>query len=121
MHEMALAEGVLGIVETTARRDVPPREWARMPPRVTVVRLAIGALSHVDPHALAFCFEAVVKGSIAEGATLDIVNVPGEAWCIPCGERVGLARRGEPCPRCGSHQLQVVAGEEMRVKEIALA
>jgi hydrogenase nickel insertion protein HypA len=70
---------------------------------------------------VAFCFEAVVKGSIAEGATLDIVSVPGEAWCMPCGERVALARRGDPCPRCGSHQLQVVAGEEMRVKEIALA
>jgi hydrogenase nickel incorporation protein HypA/HybF len=121
MHEMALAESVLGIVETTARRDVPPRESARTPPRVTLVRLAIGTLSHVDPHALAFCFEAVVKGSIAEGAVLDIVGVPGEAWCMPCGERVALARRGDPCPRCGSYQLQVVAGDEMRVKEIALA
>jgi hydrogenase nickel incorporation protein HypA/HybF len=34
---------------------------------------------------------------------------------------VALAQRGDPCPRCGSHQLQVVAGDEMRVKEIALA
>lgn len=113
MHEMALAHSMLDIVEATARKAGAAR--------VTNVRLAIGTLSHVAPDALRFCFDVVTRGSLAEGASLDIEDVPGEAWCLPCGDNVPLARVGEPCPRCGSFQLAVTSGEEMRVKDIAVA
>jgi hydrogenase nickel incorporation protein HypA/HybF len=113
MHEMAIAESMLEIVEATARGNAAVR--------VSAIWLELGALSHVESHALTFCFDAVARGSLAEGARLEIVTLPGEAWCMPCGERVGLQRRGDPCPRCGSHQLEVVRGDEMRVKEIAIA
>ena len=113
MHEMAIAESMLEIVEATARRNAAAR--------VATVWLELGALSHVEARALVFCFDAVTRGSLAEGATLEIVTLPGEAWCMPCGDRVPLRRRGDPCPRCGSFQLQVLRGEEMRVKEIAIA
>jgi hydrogenase nickel incorporation protein HypA/HybF len=39
---------------------------------------------------------------------------------MPCGRSVPLARLGDACPECGSHQLQVVGGDEMRVREIAV-
>ena len=113
MHEMALAEGMLEIVEDAARRNAAER--------VRTVWLELGALSHVEPQALRFCFDAVTRGGVADGATLEIVTLPGRAWCMPCAVQVPLARLGEPCPRCGSHQLEVVAGEDMRVKEIAIA
>jgi len=113
MHEMAIAESVLEIVEATARGNAAAR--------VSTVWLELGALSHVEARALAFCFDAVTRGSLAEGATLEILTLPGEAWCMPCGQRVALAKLGEPCPRCGSFQLQVLCGDEMRVKEIAIA
>lgn len=113
MHELALAEGMLGIVEDTARRN-----GAR---RVTRVCLEIGALAHVAPEALRFCFDAVTRGSLAEGASLEIVATPGRAWCMPCGASVTLAQRGEACPRCGSYQLQLAEGDEMRVREIEVA
>jgi hydrogenase nickel incorporation protein HypA/HybF len=113
MHEMSIAECMLEIVETTARGNAAAR--------VSAIRLELGALSPVEPHALEFCFDAVARGTLAEGARLEIVTLAGEAWCMPCGERVGLQRRGDPCPRCGGHQLEVVRGDEMRVKEIAIA
>ncbi len=113
MHEMAIAESMLEIVEATARGNAAAR--------VAAVWLELGALSQIEPHALAFCFDAVARGSLAEGARLEIVTLPGEAWCMPCGDRVGLQHLGDPCPRCGSHQLEVVRGDEMRVKEIAIA
>ena len=113
MHEMALAESMLEIVEQTARRNGAAR--------VTAVWLELGALSHVEPDALRFCFDAVTRGSVADAARLTIVATEGQAWCMPCGEAVPLARRGEPCPRCGSYQLNVTQGEDMRVKEIEIA
>ena len=113
MHELALAESVLEIVERAAR--------AGGGERVAAVWLEIGTLSHVEPEALRFCFDAVTRGSLADHARLEIATIPGTAWCMPCGETVPLAGLGEACPRCGSYQLAVSHGEEMRVKEIEIA
>ncbi len=112
MHEMSLAEGVLEIVEATARRENATR--------VKTVVLEIGRLSSVEPAALEFCFEAVVHGSVAAGAKLDMQMVPGAGWCMPCGQTVTLDELYGACPRCGSHQVQPTAGTEMRVKEIEI-
>jgi hydrogenase nickel incorporation protein HypA/HybF len=89
--------------------------------RVASVRLELGALAHVERDALSFCFDAVTRGGRAAGARLDVVVTPGAAWCMRCSERVPLAKRGDACPRCGTYQLQVVAGEDMRVAEIEIA
>jgi hydrogenase nickel incorporation protein HypA/HybF len=113
MHEMALAEGMLEIVEDTARRNGGAK--------VRAVWLEIGALSHVAPDALRFCFDAMTRGSLADSARLEIITTPGLEWCMPCAETVPLAQLGEACPRCGSYQLTVTKGDEMRVKEIEIA
>ena len=76
---------------------------------------------HVEAEALRFCFDAVARGGVAEGARLEIVTTPGRAWCMPCGDTVELARLGDACPRCGGYQLQVTQGEEMRLKDIEIA
>ncbi len=110
MHEMSIAESVRGIVEETAARE----GFAR----VMEVRLEIGRLAAVEPEALRFCFDAVMRGGIAEGAVLAIDETPGTAWCFGCSDSVPVAMRGEPCPRCGGGQLQVTGGTGMRVKDI---
>ena len=110
MHEMALAEGVLQIVEATIRDQRCKK--------VILVRLDIGELSHVEPDALRFCFEAVVKGSKAEGAALEIKRVPGRAWCHDCASEVHLPSLGMPCPKCDGYKLQVTGGEDMRVHDM---
>lgn len=110
MHEMALAESLMAIV-----RDIAAVHGAT---RVTAVELELGALAHVDAHAIRQCFDVVKHESIAADARLDIRAIPGFAWCMPCGAQVALARRGEACPRCGSYQLEVAQGSEMRVAHI---
>ena len=110
MHEMSLCESILQILQDEAR--------AKGFQRVREVCLEIGELASVEPEALRFGFDVVMRGSLADGARLRIERVPGLAWCMPCGARVLLARRGDACPACGSYQLQVLAGDEMRVKEL---
>jgi hydrogenase nickel incorporation protein HypA/HybF len=109
---MALAEGVREIVDSIARDH-----GAR---RVAVVRLEIGRLAQVEVEAMRFAFEVVKRGSLADGARLDIVEADGTAWCLPCAQPVPLAARGDACPRCGSHQLQVTGGDRMRVQDIEI-
>ncbi|MQX35501.1 hydrogenase maturation nickel metallochaperone HypA [Roseospira navarrensis] len=113
MHEMSLTESILRILETEAGRQGFSR--------VLEVRLEVGALSHADPDALRFCFDAVTRGSLAEGARLDILRLPGTGWCLPCGAEIAVARRFDPCPRCGGHQIQVTAGDELRIKDLEVA
>jgi hydrogenase nickel incorporation protein HypA/HybF len=112
MHEMSLAEGILQLVEATALR-----EKART---VKLVVVEIGKLSTVEPEALDFCFDAVTRGSIAQGAALEMVRVDGVAWCMECAKSVPMQELFSACPQCGSYQMQVTAGTEMRVREIEI-
>ncbi len=110
MHEMTLAESVLQIVE-----DAAQREGLR---RVRAVWLEIGQLSSVEPEAMRFCFDAVARDSVAEGARLEIVTTAGAAWCNECSEPVALGELGAACPRCGGYRLRLTEGTGMRVMEL---
>lgn len=110
MHEMSLSEGMLRIIEEQAE--------AQSFVRVRAVRLAIGALAAVDPEALRFCFDAVTRGSVAEGARLEFLTPAGEAWCHNCGRTVAIASRLDSCPLCGGYRLEVTGGEEMRIIDL---
>ncbi|MBT3072063.1 hydrogenase maturation nickel metallochaperone HypA [Rhodomicrobium sp. Az07] len=110
MHEMALAQGVVRILEEQAA--------AQHYSRVRVVRLEIGPLATVEPQALRFCFDAATRGTIAENAALDIVETAAVAWCFACGESVIIKERSGTCPSCGSFQLQVTGGDELRIREL---
>jgi hydrogenase nickel incorporation protein HypA/HybF len=110
MHEMALAESILNIVEETARRQGAAR--------VTEVRLEIGELANVESEALQFGLEAALRGSLAEGAHVEYVIIPGRGHCLACGESVPLAALYDPCPRCDGYPVRPIGGQELRVKDI---
>ena len=110
MHELSLCEGVLQVLEDTARSQGFER--------VNVVWLEIGALAGVELEAMRFSFDVVKKGTLAENARLEILRIPGRAWCLPCAKNVEIGQRFDACPHCGSYQLQATGGEELRVKEL---
>lgn len=112
MHEMSLAESVLRIAEDTVR--------ANGGIRVSKVLLEIGRLAGVEIEALRFCFDAASRSSLAAGAALVIERPEGQAWCMPCGETVPLSNLPDPCPRCGSYQLQVTGGTQLKVREVEI-
>ena len=112
MHELSLAESMLAIVEKSAR-DGGFR-------KVAVIRLEIGQLSCVMPEALRFCFESVTRGSLAEGARLEIIEIAGEGCCPGCAMMLPLEELYGICPDCGL-PLEITSGTEMRVKELDVA
>lgn len=112
MHEMALAESILDIIEATARRQGAVR--------ITEVRLEIGELANVEMAALQFALEAALRDSLAEGARIECLMIPGRGRCLTCGETVSLAARYDPCPRCDGYPVQPTGGEELRVKDILI-
>ena len=110
MHEVALCQSLVDIICDQQRE----KGFAR----VQRVIVEVGALGHVDPHALAFAFDVQAQGSPAEGADLEIEEIAGKAWCMDCSKLVAVLRRGDPCPGCGGHGMIVEQGEELRLKEL---
>lgn len=110
MHEMSLCEGILQILEENA--------LSQGFERVKTVWLEIGGLSGVEPEAMRFSFDAVTRGTLADQAQLKIIETPGQAWCMQCSTNVEVKQHFDECPKCGSYQLQVVGGEEMKIKEL---
>lgn len=112
MHELTLAEQALRIVEAAARKAQAQR--------VTRIRLAVGALAHVDPETLQYCCEVVSRDTLAAGASIEIERRPGLAWCADCQSEVALSQWGMPCPQCAGYQLSIVQGDEMQVVNIGV-
>jgi hydrogenase nickel incorporation protein HypA/HybF len=110
MHEMALCESIVGVLEAEARRQAFSR--------VRAVRLEVGPFSGAEPEAMKFCFDAVSRGTLAEAARFEIVATRGRAYCMQCLKDVEVNERFAPCPDCGSFQLQITGGEELRIKEL---
>jgi hydrogenase nickel incorporation protein HypA/HybF len=106
MHELRLASAVVDACVARA-------EGAR----VTRVRLEIGSLSAVLPDAIRFCFDACARDTIVEGAELEIIEIAGQAICRDCRSLLTLRSLFDLCS-CGSAYLDVVAGEQLRVKEM---
>lgn len=110
MHEMSIAEGIVLSLEAEAQKQGFER--------VKTVWLEVGVFSGVEVSSLRFAWDVVTQHSILEGAVLDIVEVSGTAWCFDCAENKSIQQRYDACPDCGGNHLQVVSGNELKIKEI---
>ena len=106
MHELAISEAIVSeICERVETGSV-----------IRVV-LEIGRLSAVVPDAVRFSFDVAARGTRLEGAALEIVEIPGLARCRLCHETVALEDwTAGTCACCGGVVLDVVSGQELRIK-----
>jgi hydrogenase nickel incorporation protein HypA/HybF len=106
MHELSITQSIVdAIVE---RMDGAT---------VVGVCLEIGRLSGVVPDSVRFCFDVVCSGTTLEGATLDIVELPGQARCRTCEEEFPMTDLIPLCP-CGSANIEVLSGRELRIRSV---
>ena len=110
MHEMSICESIISVIEQQA--------VAQSFDKVNMVRLEVGAMAGVELEALRFSFDVVTRGSIADGAKLDVIELPVTGWCMPCAKAISVRERYDACPDCGSYQIQITGGEELRIKEM---
>ena len=110
MHEISLCGNIREILEDQAAKDGYTR--------VNKVWLEIGPLSCVEPGALRFGFDVVMRGSVAEGAELEIVTPPAQARCLACGAVAAVTQRYEICSSCGSPGMELTQGDELRISRL---
>jgi hydrogenase nickel incorporation protein HypA/HybF len=88
--------------------------------RIDTIRLRIGALSGIVPEALQFAFETLAPGTLAEGAILDIVNVPARFWCNTCGLEFQSDDLLAGCPGCHQPSGDLRAGRELELASMEI-
>jgi hydrogenase nickel incorporation protein HypA/HybF len=107
MHELSITQSVVAICEEQAAGR-----------RIISVTLEIGDLSGVVPEAVEFCFEACTRDTSMEGAELIIQRISAVALCPSCGVESAVCACYDPCPACGGYGLDIISGNELRVKEL---
>ena len=110
MHESALARQILEAVLTRAR--------AGKASRVLAVRGWIAETESVSPDSLDFHFDAHSAGTAAEGARLELRLQWVEARCRACGQNYRPEHHVLLCPRCSSHDADLLGSTGMGIEEI---
>ena len=113
MHEISIAENIVGIAEASARDQNALS--------IRLIRMRLGEFTNIVPEALQFAFEIARQGTIAESAQLEIEIVRMTLFCVVCKAETQPARGVcLICGQCG-FPLKIVAGEEMQIEYIDVA
>lgn len=110
MHEFSITQDMINVVIEQAEK-----RGAR---KVKRVSLALGELSSVTEESVSFYFEALSKGTIAEGAELVFRTIPAAYRCHQCQEQFFGEEDRLTCPRCGGSQVSLVGGNDILVESI---
>jgi hydrogenase nickel incorporation protein HypA/HybF len=112
MHELSLAEDMLTMIQQRAKTEQFKT--------VSKVWLEIGSLSHVEVEAMIFCFDAVMAGTIVEGAQLEIIHTQAQGQCRQCQHTSSVEHLYDPCPLCGEFGINILQGDQVRIKSLAV-
>jgi hydrogenase nickel incorporation protein HypA/HybF len=107
VHELSIAEAILDRIAAEAERHPGGR--------FTKVGVRIGELSGVDPEALSFGFEVLVKDTRWDPLALDIQFCPRMQYCRGCDYKFRATDSETACPQCGSPATECVGGDELDV------
>jgi hydrogenase nickel incorporation protein HypA/HybF len=110
MHEVAIAQNIIEIVEAEAKRNDANK--------INKVKLRVGRFTCVVKEALEFAFEVVKQDTFAHDAAVEIEMVELQVECPKCG----LTKSPENeynfiCVECGA-PLDIVSGRELQVEYI---
>jgi len=82
------------------------------------INLVIGELTGVVADCVEFYLGFLSKGTVVEGAILDVTSVPASARCRDCDETFQLEEFDWTCPACGGKSLEATGGRELFVQSI---
>lgn len=114
MHEFAITQSIVDVAIRTAEQH-----QAR---RLLEVHVSIGSLTGIVEESLRFYFEAISRGTLAEGACLIVHPQLALAACPDCGHSTPV----DPpftlfCPRCGSDRVRVHGGDALVVERVEIS
>jgi len=112
MHELTIAKNIIDIVTAGAAREGASS--------VSRVCLEIGLLAGIEYESLDFALEALSGGTVMGGAEIVVEKPAGGARCNKCGTEFSFENFMGNCEKCGSTDLSIIRGMELRVKNITI-
>jgi hydrogenase nickel incorporation protein HypA/HybF len=112
MHELTLAKCLIDLVSEEAADKGASR--------VTRIHVRLGVLAGIM-RSLYTCYTTAIRGTICEGAILELEEVPLTVHCPACDEvKAPRGLYSFRCPDCGTATHEVVTGREMQLVSIEL-
>ena len=110
MHELAITQSMIDLIG----REAKDKGFQK----VLAIRLRVGEYSGLIPACIQEFFPIAARGSIAEGAELDIQSIPAAFRCLDCGYEGPVERKAACCPDCGSTAIRMTSGREFYVESL---
>jgi hydrogenase nickel incorporation protein HypA/HybF len=110
VHEFAVTEGLLQIVQEEARKAGAKH--------VEEVHVTIGELSTFVVPSIEFYFTELSRGTLAEGAQLFFKSIEARAWCGICEQEFRPESAFFSCPECRNPVYELKQGQELFVDSI---
>jgi len=107
MHELGIASSIVDALRAEAE--------ARPGTRLRAVGLRVGEVSGVNPDALDFCFQSLVKGTDLEPIGLEIERSARRHRCPKCSREFEVIEYDPTCPGCGEFHTVLIGGDEMDI------
>jgi hydrogenase nickel incorporation protein HypA/HybF len=107
VHELSLSSAVVATATKHARGQ-----------QVGLVSVRVGRLRQVIPDTLEFYFGFVARGTVCDGARLELEVVEAVLRCRPCGREWGIEVPAFRCPTCGGSDVEIARGNEFLVESI---
>ncbi|MEB3338230.1 MAG: hydrogenase maturation nickel metallochaperone HypA [Leptolyngbyaceae bacterium] len=113
MHEVGIMENTLDIALDHANRQGATQ--------IHHMTLRVGQLSGVEADALAFAFDVVMQGTIAEHAQLTIDLVPAICFCPTCQQEFQPTDWIYECPTCHQFSTDLRQGKELELASMEVS
>ena len=109
MHETAVAQGLIEVIEKEAEKQNAKPISATM---------TCGLLNAVNDEILQFAFSAIAKDTVCEGLELKIVHKQLQGQCKKCNEKFDVEISNPLCSNCGSDSFVLLPDEPIMLQEI---
>ncbi len=110
MHEFSIVQSIVEIALETARIHGAGQ--------IASVEVEVGQSAGVVKEAMEFAWEAAAKGTLLDGATLVLKEIPLMIRCRTCHKTFQPAELFDSCPACGDFNSEIISGKELRVVAI---
>ena len=110
MHELGIAQDMLRIAIEYATQNQAKR--------ITALNIEMSMAADESEDSLRFHFEHLARGTLADGARIEIIRVPMRASCLDCANEFDFSTDSAGCPRCQSTRVRPLPQDEFKLTSI---
>ena len=112
MHEYPVTEQIVRVAVEHAIKNKAAR--------ITRISLVVGEMSGFIGDSIGMYFDIISRGTLAEGAVLEIEHIKPKLRCVSCSHYFERKPFSFACPRCGQDGVPSEIGKEFYLKDIEI-